>query len=56
MYEDEKQQYLHVKVDLEDLELVKQLMSAEKLKKSDILRRAIRAYAKQLGIEATKAA
>ncbi|GEM_PF-1852575 len=56
IYEQEKERFLHVKVDEDDLALVKQLMAAEKLRKSDILRRAIRAYAKQLGIEPTKAA
>ncbi len=52
MYADEKQRFLHVKVDEDDLALVKQLMAVEKLRKSDILRRAIRAYAKQLGVDA----
>ncbi len=46
-----KQQFINVKIDPEDLVLVKQLMAAERLRKSDIVRRALRAYAKQLGIE-----
>lgn len=51
-----KEQFLNVKIDPEDLALVKQLMAAERLRKSDIVRRALRAYAKQLGIEPSKAA
>ena len=51
MYQNEKDRFLHVKVAEEDVALVKQLMAAERLRKSDIVRRALRAYAKQLGIE-----
>ena len=50
MYEHDS--IVHVKVDREDGELIRALMAAEKLKKGDIIRRAVRAYAKQLGITA----
>lgn len=49
MYENES--IVHVKIDKEDGALIKALMAAEKLKKGDIIRRAVRAYAKQLGIQ-----
>jgi hypothetical protein len=39
-----------VKLDAEDRELMQKLVDAERLTRSDVIRRAIRAYAKQLGV------
>lgn len=39
----------------EDLVLLKALEAEERLSRSDVVRRAVRAYAKQLGVEAPKA-
>jgi metal-responsive CopG/Arc/MetJ family transcriptional regulator len=44
-----------VNIDDEDRTLINALIEHEKLTRSDIIRRAIRAYAKQLGIEPTRA-
>lgn len=38
----------------EDLALLKALEAEERLSRSDVVRRAVRAYAKQLGVEAPK--
>jgi hypothetical protein len=43
-----------VVLDGEDLELVRALMDKEKLSRSDVLRRAIRSYAQQLGVRLPK--
>ena len=40
-----------LRLDDEDLELLKRTCAAEKLTRSDVIRRAIRAYAKTLGVE-----
>lgn len=39
-----------LRLDNEDKELLKRTMAVEKLTRSDVLRRALRAYAKQLGV------
>jgi hypothetical protein len=39
-----------VKFPPDDLEVLEALENAERLKRSDIVRRAVRAYAKQLGL------
>jgi hypothetical protein len=39
-----------VKFPAEDLVILEALETAERLKRSDIVRRAVRAYAKQLGV------
>jgi hypothetical protein len=39
-----------LRLDEEDLALLEALVAAEKLSRSDILRRALRAYAKALGV------
>lgn len=39
----------------EDLEILRALVVEERLTRSDVIRRAVRAYAKQLGVEAPKA-
>ena len=40
-----------LRLDAEDKKIVNALIAAEKLNRSDVIRRAIRAYAKQLGIQ-----
>ena len=40
-----------LRLDPEDLELLKRASATEKLNRSDVLRRALRQYAKSLGIE-----
>jgi metal-responsive CopG/Arc/MetJ family transcriptional regulator len=40
-----------LKLDAEHKQLLNELIAVEKLNRSDVLRRAIRAYAKVLGIE-----
>ncbi len=39
-----------LRLDSEDMELLKRACAVEKLTRSDIIRRALRAYAKQLGV------
>jgi metal-responsive CopG/Arc/MetJ family transcriptional regulator len=39
-----------VRMDHEDKKILNQLIAFEKLTRSDVIRRAIRAYAKQLGV------
>jgi metal-responsive CopG/Arc/MetJ family transcriptional regulator len=46
-----------VRLDPDDKALLNAVIRAEKLNRSDVMRRALRAYAKQLGVEQpTKAA
>jgi hypothetical protein len=45
-----------VRFDKDDEEILNECCRAEKLSFSDVLRRALRAYAKQLGIETAKVA
>jgi hypothetical protein len=40
-----------VRFEGEDLELLQDLIEAERLTRSDVVRRAVRAYAKQLGVK-----
>ncbi len=40
-----------LRIDSEDKAILNQLMKLEKLNRSDVIRRAIRDYAKKLGIE-----
>ena len=40
----------------DDLELLRALVEKERLTRSDVLRRAIRSYAEQLGVKAPKKA
>jgi metal-responsive CopG/Arc/MetJ family transcriptional regulator len=47
--------HIIVNVDDEDRALINALIEHEKLTRSDIVRRALRAYAKQLGIEPARA-
>ena len=41
---------VNLRLDPEDLKLLQEAAKAEKLTRSDTVRRAIRAYAKQLGV------
>lgn len=43
-------------LDREDRELLDRMAAAEKLKRSDVVRRALRRYAKDLGLETKPAA
>ena len=45
-----------LRLDAEDRALLEECAQHEKLTKSDILRRALRAYAASLGVEPTKSA
>ena len=51
-----KPKSLIVQLDQEDRSLLEQLSATEKLSKSDIVRRALRRYAKDLGLTTTPAA
>ena len=42
---------VNLRLDPEDLKLLQEAAKVEKLTRSDTIRRAIRAYAKQLGIQ-----
>jgi uncharacterized protein (DUF1778 family) len=48
--------HLAIRLDAEDRALLEACAKAEKLSKSDILRRALRAYAKTIGVPAAKPA
>ena len=46
--------HMAIRLDAEDRALLEACSKAEKLTKSDILRRALRAYAKSIGVSAEK--
>jgi len=48
--------HMAIRLDAEDRALLEACVKAEKLSKSDILRRALRAYAKTIGVTVGKSA